>query len=316
MDTQKTYGVVGMGSALLDILVQVDESFLDKHNLPKGGMVLIDETQVSELAKEVESREHKVVAGGSSANAVYGASFLGTKSAFIGSVGEDAYAQTYVESENEKLDLFLSHVSMDTGRAFTFITSDGDRTFAVYLGATTQLAENHVSEHIIADTQIFHMEGYQLDTENGRVLFDFVAKCAKKHNTKISLDLADPGVVERHKDYLTQYVSENVDILFANEYEAKMFTGKEPQEAALELKDLVDIAIVKIGANGSIITNDHKIILVGAAEAEVIDTTGAGDMYAAGFFHCYLAGKELQVCGDTASDLAAQVVSQIGARLE
>ncbi|MEK6937873.1 MAG: adenosine kinase, partial [Nanoarchaeota archaeon] len=200
------------------------------------------------------------------------------------------------------------------GHALTFITPDTQRTLSEHLGAALHLQKEEVLEEDIKESKVLHLEGYQLEGDTKEVLLRAM-ELAKKHDTLVSLDLADPGVIRRNKEFLIKIVKEFVNILFVNEKEAKEFTGKEEEFAAIELGHSVKIAIVKIGERGSIIAEEEGIHYVEPFSAQAIDTTGAGDTYAAGFLYGFCQGWPLPQCGKLGSLFASKVVEQKGVRI-
>ncbi|MBU0616071.1 MAG: adenosine kinase [Nanoarchaeota archaeon] len=314
---QKQYDVYGIGSALMDFLIEADEELLKQFNLIKGNMHLIDEQQSVEFMKKVKEYNMKIAPGGSSANTLAGISQLGGKVVFCGKVGDDENGYLYEKKTVESnIKSNISKGNVITGHTITFITPDSERTFATHLGAAMQLTKEDLFEEDIKDSKILHVEGYQLEDPNLRATTLHAMSIAKANNTKISIDLADPALVSRNKDDLKSIVTEYADIVFANEEEAKAFTGKDGEAALIIIAKMAEIAIVKLGAKGSWIQKGPEKTFIAAHKVNAVDTTGAGDMFAAGFLYGYSKDMDLEQCGKIGSYIASLVVSQIGARLD
>jgi len=236
---------------------------------------------------------------------------LGGKAILCGKVGRDEHGEIYEQQMNSQgvISRINKH-HKTTGQAITFITPDTERTFSVHLGAALELYPEDILEEDIAESKILHLEGYQLEGPTKETVLQAI-KLAKKNQTLISIDLADPGVVRRNKELFNKVLNE-VDIVFVNEKEAREFTGLEEEEAARELAKKVKIAIVKVGEKGSFICCGQKIKKIGIVKAKAIDTTGAGDSYAAGFLYGYCRDWSLEDAGKLGALLAAKVVEQKG----
>jgi len=310
------YDVVGIGNALLDIVYNVDNNTPSQLGLIKGEMKLIDKEESEKILNLLDSYKPTINPGGSSCNTMAGVSNFGSKSAFIGKIGNDKNGEIY-ESETinsgttPKLN---KHNNEITGHAITIITPDGERTFAVHLGASLHLEENDLSEQILMNTKIIHIEGYNLEEPLRQQMLHAV-KIAKKNNVKISIDLSDAGVIQRNYDFFKEFVKEHVDILFANEDEALAFTGKDPESALHDIAEHTEIAIVKLGKNGSLIKANNQVYKIEAVKTKIINTNGAGDMYAAGILHGIVNNHNLEQAGNLASLFAAKVVNNQSTRL-
>lgn len=320
---QKNIDVIGLGNALMDILVEVEDNKLLEFDLKKGEMHLVNEQKAKQLLSKIEKEQLKteMVPGGSAANTIKGLAFLGGNALLCGKVGKDAQGLSYIQQMKEHgVKTKINHHPLKlTGHALTFITPDAQRTFSVHLGAALHLAKDDIiDEKIDEDIQnskILHIEGYQLEEDTQEMVLQAM-EIARKNKTLISLDLADPGVVRRNKKLLQRIVQDYVDILFVNEKEAREFTGKEEEEAAVELGNYAKIAIVKIGERGSIINESGQIHYIAPFPAKAIDTTGAGDTYAAGFLYGYCQGWDLAKAGRLGSLMAAKIVEQKGVDLK
>ncbi|MBW2980924.1 adenosine kinase [Candidatus Woesearchaeota archaeon] len=311
------YDVFGIGSAIMDFLIQVHPNELLDLDLKKGHFNLVDEQQSKKILDRVKHSEMKIAPGGSCANSLYGIALLGGSVVFCGKVGKDEHGAIYeqkmtdngVKSQIGKID------SHKTGHAITFITPDSERTFAVHLGASIKLEKEDLFFDDVKNSKILHIEGYQLEDPSLRAVALHAMDFAKKHNVKISIDLADPGIVARNKDDLLKLVKKYADIVFANEDESKALTGKEAIEALNEISKMAEIAVVKIGKKGSLVKSGSDLHEIKPHSVKPLDTTGAGDMYAAGFLYGHTHGYKLSQCGNIGSYLAAKVVEQVGARL-
>ena len=313
---EKTHDVIGLGSALMDILVEVNNDKLVEFDLKKGEMHLVDEGKANAILQKI--REHQLqveyVPGGSSANTLKGMALLGGKVIFVGKIGSDAHGMSYEQQMGEHgVNLRLSKHDCLTGHSISFITPDSERTFATHLGAAINLVKEDVLEADIAASKILHLEGYQLEGATKEMVLHAI-EIAKSHNTLVSLDLADPGLIRRNKE-LMQKVVRSADIVFLNENEAKEFTGLEPEEAVVEIGKQVQIAVVKIGKEGSLISSGGIVTYIPGYPAEAIDTTGAGDTFAAGFLYGYCQGWEMEKAGKLGSLMAARIVEQKGVKV-
>lgn len=310
----KDYDVIGLGNTIMDLLVEVKEHKLQEMNLHKGEFHLVDEQKSKELLEKINLSQCniKIVPGGSSANTIRGIAMLGGKVILYGKVGKDKHGDTYVqEMKRQGVNLRIHQDSAATGNAITFITPDAERTFSVHLGAAIKLQKEDLLEEDIKRGKILHLEGYQIEGPTKETVLHAIT-LAKKHNTFISIDLADPGVIRRNKAFLQEVALNYADIIFVNEMEAKEFTGVEEEEAARELGKQGKIVIVKLGKRGSLIYENGIINRIEPFPAKVVDTTGAGDCYAAGFLYAFCQGWSLEKAGKLGSLFAAKVVEQTG----
>ncbi len=312
----KEYDVYGIGSALMDFLIEVDDSTLDSLGLKKGQFHLYPEKEAQEMLDKLAMEKVTIVPGGSAANTVAGVGLLGGKCVFNGKVGKDKHGELYATETQKggvKPNLAVCEKNM-TGYALTFITPDSERTFVVHLGAAP-ISRSDIFEEDVKKSKILHIEGYLLEHELTREAAEHAMKTAKENDVMVSIDLGDPGVVERSKEHVMRLVKEYADIVFANEGEAKAFTGLEEEDALNKIAEDCSIAVVKIGVRGSMIKHDGRTVKVNAIKASAVDTTGAGDMYAAGFLYALSKGLSVEEGARIGSLAASFVVSQIGARL-
>jgi sugar/nucleoside kinase (ribokinase family) len=307
----KTNDVIALGNALVELWVEADDEILTNFELQKGEMHLVDERKAEEILQTIQNWPIRKLLGGSSANTVRGISHLGGKTIFYGKVGNDEHGDFFSQglSEHGVAHKMARH-DKATGHALTLVTPDAERTFSVHLGAAVHLAPEDLSEEDIASSKILHVEAYQLEGTKDTVLH--AIDLAKKHGTLVSMDLADPALIARNKELFLDLVKDKVDIVFVNEKEAKEFTGKDEEEALLELSKYVDVVVVKLGSRGSLVYGYGEIVMVDAVPVTAVDTTGAGDSYAAGFLHGFCQGKSFEECGRMGSELASKVVGVKG----
>lgn len=307
--------ILGIGNALVDVLFEIgNDDLLNNLQLPKGSMQLVDAKRNEEILEHTKSFNKKLVAGGSASNTMRGIALLGGNASYIGIVGDDELGNRF-ESEmiksNVKTALFKS--SSYTGNASTFISKDGERTFATYLGAAVELSPNHITPNTFSDSDILHIEGYLVQNHALIEKAVFEAKNAGMH---VSLDLASYNVVEENKEFLLRIVKEYVDILFANEEEAKAFTGENPENALEQISELCEYAIVKVGKNGSLIKHHNDRVNIDIIHGSVVDTTGAGDLYASGFLYGLANNYSIEKSGNIAKILSGNIIQVVGVQME
>lgn len=303
-----------MGNALVDIMTNLeDDVILEQFNLPKGSMQLVDHEYSNMVNEGTNHLKKQIASGGSAANAIHGLARLGIETGFIGKVGNDDFGRFFkTDMERVGINPLLLSGNSATGKAIALISPDSERTFATYLGAAVELsADDILAEHFVK-YDIFHIEGYLVQNH---ALIKRAVKLAKQNGLKITLDMASYNVVEENLDFLHMILRKYVDIVFANEEEAKAFTGKDPMEAVHDFGDLCEIAVVKIGKNGSIVKSRGISHLISPFKATSIDTTGAGDLYAAGFIYGLINGYSLDKCGSMGSLLAAKTIEVIGPKM-
>jgi sugar/nucleoside kinase (ribokinase family) len=251
--------------------------------------------------------------GGSAANTIHGLAELDIKTGFIGKVGDDMLGKFFKEDlKRAGIEPILFYGRSGTGVAVTLISPDSERTFAVYLGAAMEQSPEDISSELFQAYEYFHIEGYLVQNHE---LIETALKIAKKKNIKISLDLASYNVVEENIEFLKLIIPDYVDIIFANEEEAKAFTGKGPQEALAELAEITEIAVVKTGEKGSFIKRGEEFYMIGIIDVDSVDTTGAGDLYAAGFLYGLIRKLSLRESGDLGALLSGKVIENIGGKI-
>lgn len=306
--------VLGLGNALVDILATVpDDILLQKYTLPKGSMQHVDEDKSNNVLGDLMELGCERISGGSAANTINGAARLGLKAGFIGKIGNDELGNFFHDDQRENgIIPQLLQGQSSTGRAMVLISEDAERTFAVYLGAAIELDTADLSDDMFNGYHFFHIEGYLVQNHN---LVGKAVELARKKGMVISLDMASYNVVEENKEFLKEILANYIDIVFANEDEARVFTGKEPKEAVVEFAKLCKIAVVKIGEKGSLIQSGDSFYQITAIDATSIDATGAGDMYASGFLYGLSHELTLDKCGTIGSLCAGKVVEVIGPKM-
>ncbi len=313
---EKQYDVIGIGNAIMDFLVEVDDQKLTQLNLKKGEFHLATAEQAAELLSLLSHYRLETVPGGSVANTIRAIAHLGGHAIFCGKVGHDQHGHHYInELEKAGVHSRLSKHPALTGHALAFITPDAQRTFSVHLGAAVNMAQEDLVEEDIKNSKILHLEGYQLEGPTREMVLQAIT-LAKSHDTLVSLDLSDPGVIRRNTTFLQELIKKYADIVFVNEEEARELTGFNAENAVRELQKLVSIAIVKRGEHGSFIGHKGTITRIDSFPATAIDTTGAGDTYAAGFLYGYCRGWTLEKAGRLGSLMAARIVEQQGVKIE
>ena len=306
--------ILGMGNALVDVLIRVEkESILNELRLPKGSMQLVDEVRLHEIEKRIDGFERVMISGGSAANTIHGLAQLGIKTGFIGSAGNDAWGEFYINDLKDKgITPIFYRPDKQTGRAMAFLTPDSERTFGTYLGAAIELHAVFLSPELFQGWLIFHIEGYLVQNQE---LIESALRMARQAGCTVSLDLASYNVVQENLDFLKSVVPEYVDIIFANQEEALAYTGKEPEAAVEELASVCRIAIVKAGKDGAWVQSGTEKHHIKGLEANCIDTTGAGDLFAAGFLYGHTLNYSLIRCGELGNFLAAAVIEVTGPKI-
>jgi len=307
--------ILGIGNALVDVMTLIDnDNILDKFSLPKGSMQLVN-GEISALIKSGTTNfKRNLVSGGSAANTIHGLAMLGIKTGFIGSVGKDDTGD-FFESDMKKAGVktFLSRRNSVTGTAVALISPGSERTFATHLGAAVELESGDLNPEDFKNYDILYLEGYLIIN---KALVERICRIAKSNNMKIAIDLSSFNVVDAKLHDFKEIIEKYVDIVFANEEEAKSFTGMAPLDALNRISAICDIAVIKIGKDGSLIKRGEEVIRIGTRPVQCVDTTGAGDLYASGFLYGYADGLSLEKCGLYGSVLAGHVIEIVGARMD
>lgn len=306
--------VIGIGSALVDILTRIDDdNILKEINIPKGSMYLVDEKSSAMIEKRLESYESSMAPGGSAANTIHGMAKMGVKTGFISYVGKDDLGKFFEDSMTSVgVHPYLFHSEMASGTARTIISADGERTFATNLGASLELNEDIITPELFKDWDYCYVEGYLIANKS---TFTKTISTAKECGCKVILDLASYNVVEDNREFLNELLPQ-IDIIFANEEEAKALTQLSAEKSLHYIADKVDVAVVKVGKKGSLIKRGDEMVQIGCNKVDVVDTTGAGDMYAAGFLYGLIKGHDLKKCGTIGNHLAESIIQVIGAKMD
>lgn len=311
-----TYEIVGIGNPLLDVTISIEDKILIQNNLTKGHMHLIDEITFKNLLNSLKKENMIEGLGGSVANTLASANSIGAKTLFLGSIGKDTFGQEYEKLTNESgIGCGFATQNTPQGMCLVLITEDGERTFATYLGAATEFKKENINKNAIKNSKILHIEAYQLDSPNQKEAIIYAMNIAKENNVLISIDLADPSLIQRHKKTIEELLEKYIDIIFVNELEAKEFTNLFEEEAAVFLSKFCKYSIVKLGEKGSIISFENKISKIPINKVEVINTNGAGDTYAGAFLACLIKELPVNQCGKIASYLSSQVVGSPYSRI-
>ena len=310
--------ILGIGNAIVDVFVKVDDIFLQKNKLIKGSMKLIEKSEFENLKNTIKIE--KIEAGGSVANTMAGIAYLKGDPSFIGKINTDEFGKIYKKSL-EKINVNFRYSekkeSLPTGASIIFITPDSERTMCTYLGISSQLSKNDINEDDIKDYEVIFLEGYLWDKGMSEEMFKYVINLAKKNNIKIAMSLSDIFCVTRHrKDFLNLLIND-LNILIGNENEInELMQKKNLLESINEIKKINKLIIITKSANGSLAVSNNEITNCESVKVEkILDLTGAGDLFASGFFKEYLNKSNIKQCLQTGSELAAKIIQKIGARL-
>jgi len=317
--SSSTYDVVAVGNAIIDVIAQVSDAFLAEENIAKDAMSLIDEARADHLTARFTNAT--VAAGGSAANTVTGISSFGGKTGYIGKVADDDLGAQFIKefrAGGVAFDTPPRPGTPATARSLIAVTPDGHRSMNTYLGASTLLNADDIDAGLITAGKILFLEGYLFDRDEAKAAFVRAAEIAKSAQRQVALTLSDKFCVDRHRDSFRHLVAGHVDILFANESEILSLYECDDLGAAIEAarKDCPVVAVTRSSTGSLIVTNKDTIDVKAFPVADVVDTTGAGDQYAAGFLFGYAHQRPLPECGALASLAAAEVISHMGPRPE
>ena len=309
--------VVGIGNAMVDAIIPSNQSEIEKHEINRDSMNLIDENLKNNLHKNYSIKE--MAGGGSLGNSMFGITSFGGNGSFIGKIKNDeigVYLQKDMMREGLRFPLGFTSPDISTGCCTIFVEEDGTRTMCTFLGAGTLIGPEDIKEDDIKNHKIAYLEGYLWDNENAKKAMKKMVDICKADNQKIAFTLSDLFCVDRHRDSFQELVSNDVDILFANEDEIKSMAQTSSFEESLEYAKSLNItAAITKGSSGSIIVSDGSVTKIDAQKVDkVVDTTGAGDQFAAGFLFGYSRNKNMEECGNYASIAAAEIISHYGAR--
>ncbi|MQF98854.1 MAG: adenosine kinase [SAR202 cluster bacterium] len=311
------YDVVGIGNAMVDVLYQADEAFLIKHGLIKGSMRLVDYVQAEQIYSDMTSTEE--MSGGSVGNTMAAIASLGGKCSYIGKISDDHSGEVF-RSDMAALGVDFSVTSANTNSStaicLVVITPDGQRTMATYLGACLDLTTEDINSDVIVNHKITYLEGYLWDTDNAKEAMIKAAKVARTAGCQVALSLSDSFCVERHRDSFRDLISEYVDILFGNEEEMTALYQEDSVDKAIDKgRNDASVLVTTLGNKGSVINASGTILNIEPCRTEdVVDTTGAGDLYAAGFLYGMTNGYDMRSSGMLGSMAAGEIIKQVGAR--
>jgi sugar/nucleoside kinase (ribokinase family) len=313
-----SFDVVGIGNALVDVLCHEDDAFVTAHGLAKGSMSLVDEAQAAALYEAMGPATE--ISGGSAANTMTGIASFGGAAAFIGRVRDDELGEVFAHDIGAAGVQFRATPATDgpaTGRSFIIVTPDAERTMSTFLGAAAELTEAEVDGDAVPSAQILYLEGYLFDQPRAKDAFRRAARIAHDADRRVALTLSDSFCVERHRDDFLGLVEHDVDVLFANESElCALYQAEDFDTALQQVRRHCEIAALTRSAKGSVIANGDAVHVIDTSPVPggVVDTTGAGDLYAAGFLYGYTHGFDLGRCGALGALAASEVISHLGAR--
>jgi sugar/nucleoside kinase (ribokinase family) len=311
--------ILGIGNAIVDVLAKVDDEFLKKNKLIKGSMKLINKSEFEDLKKNIKIE--KVVAGGSVANTMAGIAYLQGNPSFIGKINSDNFGDLYKKSLKD-INVNFSYIEKNentpTGASIILITPDSERTMCTYLGISSHLSENDINENNIIGNELIFLEGYLWDKGISEKMFKHAITVAKKNKVKIAMSLSDIFCVTRHKQDFYNLLKDDLDILIGNENEINELANKKLLlDSVNQLRVLNKLIVVTRSENGSMAIKNNEIINCNSIKvSKVLDLTGAGDLFAAGFLKEYLDNSDIKKCLETGSMLASKIIQKIGARLE
>jgi len=314
---EKSLDVVGIGNAIVDVIVQAEETFLDDHGLTKGTMALVDEGLAERLYASVGPGLE--TSGGSAANTLAGIAQLGGRAAFIGRVRDDQLGAIFahdIRSVGARFETPPAVEGPATARCLILVTPDAQRTMCTYLGASVGLDPRDLDLDLVRQARVLYLEGYLWDSDEAKQAFLAAAEVARASGGEVALSLSDAFCVDRHRQSFQELVDGHVDLLFANEMEiTSLYQADSFEEAAAEVRGRCRIAALTRSEQGSVLLRGEETLTIPPYRlGELVDTTGAGDLYAAGFLHAYCQGQTIEACGRLGSLCAGQVVTQLGPR--
>jgi len=317
---KKSFDVYGIGNALVDLEIKVDEEFLYDHKVKKGLMTLVDEDTQFRLIGAVEGQQYERKSGGSAANTVIAVSQFGGKAYYSCKVANDEFGDFYLMDMNDAgIKTNLDDAEREggiTGKCLVMVTPDADRTMNTFLGATTNLSTNEVDEEAIKAAKYIYLEGYLTTSATGIEAMKLAKKIAEKNGVKTSITLSDPSIVQAFKANFEDVIGASVDLLFCNEDEAMAYTGtSDLLEARQALKKDAKQFVITLGSNGAMIFDGDTFIDIEPYKVKALDTNGAGDMFAGAFLYGITNGMSMAAAGKLASLASSKVVSQYGPRL-
>lgn len=317
--TTPALDVVGIGNAIVDVIAHADDAFLARQGLAKGTMTLVDERRAESLYGEMGPGIES--SGGSAGNTMAGLASLGGRGAYVGKVRDDQLGAVFrhdITAMGVRFSTPAATSGPSTARCLVLVTPDAQRTMNTYLGACVGLGPEDIDEAEIAAAHVTYLEGYLFDPPHAKEAFRKAARAAHAAGRKVALTLSDPFCVERHRAEFRELVQHHVDLLFANEAEIlSLFETDSFAEAARQVRGMCEVAALTRSEKGSVVVAAHETHEIPAMKPEkLVDTTGAGDLYASGFLYGFTRGRDLAVCGRLGSLCAAEVISHFGARPE
>lgn len=317
--TAARFDVLGIGNAIVDIIGRCDDAFLEVQGLNKGTMRLIEAEEISRLYGKMGPAVE--ISGGSAANTIAGISSFGGRAAFIGKVADDEFGRIFghdIRAQGVTFETPRVSGSLPTSRSLILVTPEGERTMSTFLGVSTHLDHGEVDRDLVSASRIVYLEGYLFDRPQAKAAFHQAAQFAREAARLVALTLSDPFCVERHRDEFKQLISERADVVFANESELKSLYKTDNLNLALEMAAKArPLFVVTRGPAGSVALKDGRRVEIPAERvAKVVDTTGAGDLFAAGFLFGLAKGQDLKTCGQLGSVAAAEIIGHLGARPE
>ena len=313
----KTVDLIGLGNAIVDIIVNIEDEFLEINNLDKGSMNLINSDESQRLLENC--KVIKQISGGSSANTVVCLAELGNHVQFIGRVKNDQFGDFFSSDIKKSKTIFNTpptNEGASTAHSIILITPDAQRTMCTYLGASIEFEPRDIDFSVLKESKYLYLEGYLWDSELAKNAFLKAAQIAKQSNTKIILSLSDSFCVDRHRESFLELIDNYVDIVFCNESEVlSLFKKDKLVYCQEELSSLCELLVITLGRNGSLVIKKNEIEKIQPmTRGEIIDTTGAGDIYAGGFIHGLINNYSLKKCGEMGSICAGQIITQLGSR--
>jgi sugar/nucleoside kinase (ribokinase family) len=310
------FDVLAIGNALVDVLVHADDEFIARTGVEPGAMTMVDAARSDEIYAEMGPATE--TSGGSAANTASGVASFGGRAAYIGRVSDDTFGKVFshdLRSVGVHFDVLPATTGPPTGRCLVMVTPDAQRTMCTFLGAGAELDESYIDEALVASSAVTYLEGYVWDLPAAKDALRRAVAIAHRADQRVALTLSDPFCVERHRTEFLELIERGVDILFANEHEITMLYEVDTFDEALHrVRGHCAIAALTRGPHGSVIVAGEDVHIIDAHPAEVVDTTGAGDLYAAGFLYGLTHGYELATCGRLGSLAAAEVISHLGPR--
>ncbi len=313
----KKYDICGIGTPVVDVLINADESHIKELKITKGATDVIDEKKADYLINYFKNHKTNIVCGGDCCNTLIGVASLGGKAIFSGNVGLDKYGRIFEQGLIEKgVKCNLNKMQGKTSSCFILVTPDSERSMNILLSDCEKNNFKINREHII-NSKYFYVTGHMFDSPSQIRAALISMRLAKKHNVRVAFDLGDPNSIKKNKRLFRKIIKRYVNVLFANEEEAEIFTNDSDYKNSLKkISKLVDVVVIKLGERGSILKYKNKVIKVNPFKANAVDTTGAGDMYAAGFLFGLSQRYSLERSGKIASFLSSKVVEDYGARLD